>query len=143
MRVVQFGDEGKVTRDLPVIFDQKTFLLQLPEFYILKCKLLDRKARETLQADDEVVTIKTAIQFECQLRKRKKKSCTSRLLKDTDGRKSFSILSMARTISSNTFLWRSALTTLTCKATTMCLYIKTSYQKAVRGENPSTLMKQL
>lgn len=38
---------------------------------------------------------------------------TSRLLRDTDGRKSFSILSIARTISSNTFLWRSSFTTLT------------------------------
>lgn len=39
---------------------------------------------------------------------------TSLPLRDTDGRKSFSILSIARTISSNTFLWRSSFTTLTC-----------------------------
>lgn len=39
---------------------------------------------------------------------------TSLLLRDTDGRKSFSILSIARTISSKTFLWRSSFTTLTC-----------------------------
>lgn len=46
------------------------------------------------------------------------RTCTSLLLRDTDGRKSFSILSIARTISSNTFLWRSSFTTLTCDTNT-------------------------
>lgn len=81
-----------------------------------------------------MVKIKTATQFECVFRK-KKKSRTSRLLKDTEGRKSFSILSMARTISSNTLLCRSALTTLTCQATTKRLWINVLYQRAVRGGN--------
>lgn len=45
MHVVQFGDEGKVTRDLSVIFDQEAFLLELPEFHILKRKLPDRKEK--------------------------------------------------------------------------------------------------
>lgn len=72
MRVVQFGDEGKVTRNLPVIFDQKTFLLELPEFHILKRKLSDGKEGETLKADDEVVKIRKVTKLCCVLRKKKK-----------------------------------------------------------------------
>lgn len=116
MHVVQFGDEGKVTRDLSIIFDQEAFLLELPEFHILKRKLSDRKTREKLEVDLE--NIVAAIPLERVLKGR-----TSRLLKDTDGRKSFSILSMARTMSSNTLLWRSALTTLTCSPTINFLLI--------------------
>lgn len=40
---------------------------------------------------------------------------TSLLLRDTDGRNSFSILSISRTISSNTFFCRSSFTTFTCQ----------------------------
>lgn len=53
---------------------------------------------------------------------------TSRLLRDTDGRKSFSILSIARTISSNTFLWRSSFTTLTWYTNTTCPLINACFQ---------------
>lgn len=51
---------------------------------------------------------------------------TSLLLRVTDGRKSFSILSIARTISSNTFLCRCSFTTLTCYTNTRILLIRTN-----------------
>lgn len=62
MHVVQFGDEGKVTRNLPVIFDQEALLLELPEFHILKCKLSDRKTRETLKVDAENIVAAIPLQ---------------------------------------------------------------------------------
>lgn len=41
-----------MTRDLPIICDQEAFLVELPEFHILKSKLSDRKTKETLKVDD-------------------------------------------------------------------------------------------